>query len=213
MPAPNAPRLASARAATALGAVAAALAVTGCGQLWAGTADPPTVRPGELTAADGDPCPAELPTGEDPSGHGFGATSPAEQLPHLLEPEEAWLCRYDFFDRDSDNTNGTVLGWRHSGEPRPVAPEDLPALEAALDDLTLPNPQQGCNADLGPRWMVSYSHEGDLTGVVVDEYGCRTVRLTDDPHSTPPGADDQDGTVGGVLDGGGAVLKALGSPQ
>jgi hypothetical protein len=48
------------------------------------------------------------------------------------------------------------------------------------------------------------------TGVVVDDYGCRDVRLTDNPHTTPPGADDQAGTVGGVLDGGAAILEALG---
>jgi hypothetical protein len=48
------------------------------------------------------------------------------------------------------------------------------------------------------------------TGVIVDDYGCRDVRLTDNPHTTPPGADDQDGTVGGVLDGGAAILEALG---
>ena len=61
--------------------------------------------------------------------------------------------------------------------------------------------------------MVAYSHDGDLTGVVVDDYGCRDVRLTDNPHTTPPGAFDQDGTVGGVLDGGAAVLDALGASR
>lgn len=58
--------------------------------------------------------------------------------------------------------------------------------------------------------MVAYSHDGDLTGVVVDDYGCRDVRLTDNPHTTPPGADNQVGTVGGVLDDGTAILDALG---
>ena len=57
--------------------------------------------------------------------------------------------------------------------------------------------------------MVVYAHDGDLTGVVVDDYGCRTVRLTDKPHATPPGADRQEGTVGGTLDGGRAILAAL----
>lgn len=58
--------------------------------------------------------------------------------------------------------------------------------------------------------MVVYSHAGDLTGVVVDDYGCRDVRLTDNPHVTPPGAGDRDGTVGGILDGGTAILHAHG---
>jgi hypothetical protein len=57
--------------------------------------------------------------------------------------------------------------------------------------------------------MVVYNHDGDLTAVVVDDYGCRDARLTDNPHVTAPGADHQDGTVGGVLDGGAAILDAL----
>lgn len=58
--------------------------------------------------------------------------------------------------------------------------------------------------------MVVSSHDGDLTGAVVDDYGCRDVRLTGDPHATPPGAEGQNGTVAGVVDGGTAVLDALG---
>lgn len=57
--------------------------------------------------------------------------------------------------------------------------------------------------------MVVYSFEGDLTGVVVDDFGCRDVRLTDDPHDTAPGADGQEGTVGGVFGDGQVILKAL----
>jgi hypothetical protein len=93
---------------------------------------------------------------------------------------------------------------------RTVVAADLPELQDALGDLAPADRSGGCTSDLGPRWMVVYSHDGDLTGVVVDDYGCRDVRLTDDPHTTPPGADDQDGTVGGVLDGGAEILNVLG---
>jgi hypothetical protein len=79
-----------------------------------------------------------------------------------------------------------------------------------MDTVAVADRSGGCNDDLGPRWMVAYSRDGDLTGVVVDDYGCRDIRLTDNPHTTPPGADDQDGTVGGVLDGEAAILEALG---
>ncbi len=87
---------------------------------------------------------------------------------------------------------------------------DLPTLQAALDDLALADGSRICTDDLGARWMVVLSHEGDLTGVVVDDYGCRDVRLTDNPHLSPPGADDQEGTVGGVFAGGPAILEAVG---
>jgi hypothetical protein len=193
------------RGVVSLGLAIAGLALTGCGTSTT-TADRPTVRPSELTDADGRPCPQELQIGDDPSGHGFGVEEPAKELPSLLEAQEAWVCGYNLVD----HPGGTSAGWERTGQPEPVAAGDLPDLQAALNDLALVEPGQNCTADLGPRWMVVYAHDGDLTGVVVDDYGCRHVRLTDNPHSTPPGADEQNGTAGGVLDGGRAVLDALG---
>lgn len=200
------------RTVWAAGAAAALLALTGCEVPWSSTpeADRPEVRPGELEAASGSPCPQELPLGDDPSGHGFGVDQPAQELPTLLEPQDAWVCKYDSYDVGSASSGGRVLGWRLGGEPAPVAAGDLPALQDALDSLALAERDRPCPADLGPRWMVVFSHDGDLTGVVVDDYGCRDVRLTDDPHATPPGAEDQEGAVSGVLDGGAAVLDAVG---
>jgi hypothetical protein len=200
------------RGAALLGLAAAVLALTGCELPWASTpaADNPEVRPSELTDADGQPCPKKLPIGEDPSGHGFGTEEVADELPTLLEPKKAWVCQYNTFDVGTTPNGGTTYGWRRAGQPEHVAAADLPDLQDALDDLVPADRSGGCAADLGPRWMVVYSQDGDLTGVVVDDYGCRDVRLTDNPHTTPPGADNQDGTVGGVLDGGPAILDALG---
>ena len=96
------------------------------------------------------------------------------------------------------------------GEPQPVAAQKLARLQRALAALAPADSERACTSDLGPRWMVVSSHDGDLTGAVVDDYGCRDVRLTDDPHETPPGEDDQGGVVGGVLQGGSALLDALG---
>lgn len=190
----------------------AALALTGCDLPWSSTptADSPELRTGELKAASDRPCPQELPIGDDPSGHGFGVEAAADELPTLLEPQEAWVCQYNTFDVGATPSGGTTYGWALTGQPAPVAAGDLPDLQDALNDLSLPDFSGGCTDDLGPRWMVVYTHDGDLTGVVVDDYGCREVRLTDNPHTTAPGADDQDGTVAGVLDGGAAILDALG---
>lgn len=197
------------RAGALLGVASAGLVLAGCGLPWPSTpvADDPDVHPSELTDADGRPCPMRLPIGDDASGYGFGSSEAAEERPTLLKPHEAWVCQYDTFAAGTTSGGETVHGWRRAGQPEPVA---VAGLEDALDDLAPADDERECTADLGPRWMVVYSHEGDLTGVAVDGYGCRDVRLTDDPHTTPPGADDQEGTVGGVLDGGTAVLETLG---
>jgi hypothetical protein len=194
-----------------VGLATAVLALTGCDPPWSSTpaADKPELKTSELTEANGRPCPTELPTGEDPSGHGFGTEEAADQLPNLLEPQKAWVCQYSTFDAGTTEA-GAVYGWKRDGQPEPVAADKIADLRDALDNLTPADRSGGCSSDLGPRWMVVYSHDGDLTGVVVDDYGCHDVRLTDDPRTTPPGADNQDGTVGGVLDGGPAILDALG---
>lgn len=195
-----------------VGLAAAVLVVSGCAVPWSRTttANKPEVNASELTDAGGLPCPQDLPVGDDPSGHGFGTQEVADELPTLLEPQLAWVCQYNTFDVGTTPGGGTTYGWRRSGQPKPVPAGDLPDLYAALNDLAPADRSGGCDADLGPRWMVVYSHAGDLNGVVVDDYGCRDVRLTDNPHVTPPGAGDQDGTVGGLLDGGAAILHALG---
>ena len=98
---------------------------------------------------------------------------------------------------------GAVYGWTLEGQPQPVAAEDLTDVQGRLDGLTPADRSGGCTADLGPRWMVVYSPRRRP-----DRSSRRRLRLprrsplTDDPRTTPPGADDQDGTVGGVLDGG-----------
>jgi hypothetical protein len=194
-----------------LGLASAGLVLAGCGLPWSSTpaADTPEVRPSELHEADGRPCPMKLPIGDDPSGHGFGTEAVAEELPTLLEPQQGWVCQYETFDAGTTTSGGAIYGWGRAGQPEPVAPTDLSDLQDALDDLSLADRSRACTDDLGPRWMVVYSHDGDLTGIVVDDYGCHDVRLTDNPWTTPPGAGNQDGTVRGILNGGAAILDAL----
>ena len=195
-----------------LGLAVAAVLLVGCDPPWssAPTADYPSVQPNELDDAGGRPCPRTLPTEDDPSGHGFGTEEPATEKPALLQPDEAWVCRYNPDEVRRASSGGAVFEWRRAGQPQAVTDADLRDAERALGDLELADGSRLCTLELGPRWMLVYSHDGDLTGVVVDDFGCRDVRLTDDPHTTPPGADRQRGTVGGVLDGGAEILAALG---
>ncbi|WP_243060895.1 hypothetical protein [Nocardioides sp. SR21] len=195
---------------SALSLAAVALTLSACDLPWTATptaAGPEVVRTAELDDASGRPCPRSLPVGDDPSGHGFGTTEAATDLPALRETQEAWVCEYVAVHGHS--ATGTVYSWVRDGSAEPVADSDLPALREALGALTLPDVDQACTDDLGPRWMVVSTHDGDLTGVVVDDYGCRAVRLTDNPHATAPGAGGQEGTVAGVLDGGTAILDVL----
>jgi hypothetical protein len=194
-------------------ALASAISVlSGCEMPWSGdsAANEPEVRSSELTDADGPPCPEQLPTGDDPSGHGFGTEAIAEQRPSLLRPQRAWVCQYNPFNNDTTSNGGAVYSWRLAGSPASIAAADIPDLREALAEIAPADRRGGCTHDLGARWMVVYSHDGDLTGILVDDYGCQDVRLTDNPHTTPPGADNQDGAVGGVLDGGQKILDALG---
>ena len=148
--------------------------------------------------------------GDDPAGHGFGASTPATGKPALLEPEQAWVCEYRPEEAGETSSGGTTFRWVRHGPPAPVSPAELSDLSAALDDLVPVDHGRACTSDLGSRWMVAYVRDGDLTGVVVDDYGCHDVRLSDDPYGTAPGADEQEGAVGGVLDGGRDILGAVG---
>lgn len=199
----------AARTAILLGA---ALGLAGCAAASSDPprAAPPTAQPDELADARGEPCPEELPLGDDPGGYGFGVEGPATERPHLVESESAWLCRYEQITRESPDPGMAPLTWMLADGPVPVEADRRGVLRDALDAVApIPDENFACTADLGPRWMVVTSHGGDLTAAVVDDYGCSFVRLSDNPHTTPPGADGQAGTVGGVLGGGRAILAAL----
>lgn len=215
------------RSLPAIGLFGAGLALVGCSSatpdrsteeqtaVTGQSVDSPMVRSGELSDVAGEPCPDELPVGEDPDGYGHGVRSLATELPDLLEPEQAWVCQYGLveqFSADPETGDLEVSGgvWVSSGEAEEVPASRLPELQEALDGLDLLEPDVACTADLGPRWLVSYAHDGDLTGVVVEDFGCGSVRLTDQPHSTPPGEADQDGLVRGQLRGGHDILVAVG---
>jgi len=161
----------------------------------------------EMTAHDGKVCPKRLPPSVEP--HGFGTSNSAASPPSLMEPDAAWVCKYN--PVDSVAAVGNVLGyvWVRAGQALPVDAAQLPALARDLAMLAPAAKERSCTDDLGPRWMLVYSHSKDLTGVVVDDFGCQQVRLTDDPFSTEPGAASQGGTVPGVLIGPASLLATI----
>lgn len=168
---------------SALVAAALLAALTGCGDGGTSRSAPapsPTAAD-ELARHDGRPCPAQLPS-EDGR-----ATEPASGVPDLPAVVRAWVCRYE------------VETWTLAGEPHEVPPTDLGELEAALTALAPAPGDQMCTMDLGPRYLLVVSDGRDLTGVVVDAYGCRGVRLTDDPHTIPAGRSQAPGVPSGVF--------------
>jgi hypothetical protein len=188
-----------------------ALLVAGCGDPGsrAGDAGPGSTTD-EIAAHDGQVCPTQLPLEKNP-GHGFGTARPAESAPSLPAPESAWVCQYSPTETGpGPDGNGTRFSWVRTGGASPVDSARLPGLEHGLTQLAPADDDRICTADLGPRWMLVYSRGTDLTGVVVDDYGCRDVRLTDEPFETVPGEATSGGTVvPGVLTGPTALLHDI----
>lgn len=192
-------------------ALTALLLLGGCGDGGDGAPvaqDPPPTEPApdELEAA-GRPCPRVLPEADGPA-----VDRAASELPVLPEVGRAWVCRYDPAEAER-GAGDSSYGWQRAGRAVPVAEGDLPSLGEALEGLALldvDTSERVCTADLGPRFMVVLADAGDLTGVVVDDFGCHDTRLTGDPHSQPAGADGPGGAVDGVLQGGPRILEVLG---
>lgn len=151
----------------------------------------------EMSAHGTQVCPRRLP-GDPTEDYGLGTNEPAPTAPSLAAPERAWVCGYAPVDTGQAK-NGATYVWRRLGPARPVAVTELPGLAELLSGLVPADTDQACTDDLGPRWMLVYSSASDLTGVVVDDYGCGDTRLTDEPFLTAPGEASQRGTVAGVL--------------
>lgn len=175
-----------------------ALAGTGCG----GDPDDTAVdgasfeQQDELSLHDDQPCPAELPTLPEDSGADAPAT---ERLP-LPDFDRAWVCTYEPEDAGPPGSV-TRFARVRVGTPTQLDPGQLAAFTDDLADLGLRDDGEiACTADLGPQHLVTLAWGRDLTGVVVEDYGCGFVRLTDDPFVTAAGAASGPGTVAGVFD-------------
>jgi hypothetical protein len=148
---------------------------------------------GELAAHDGQPCPDQLPQ----PAEGLGTDQPAASAPTLPAVDQAWVCQYAANEANK---------WLLEGEANPVDAALLPDIETGLGALSPAPAHQMCTMDLGPRWMiVSATADGDLTGVVVDDFGCRSVRLTDEPFEVVPG----EGTFPGALSAPDGLLEKI----
>lgn len=172
-------------------------------------AAPPSDPVDELSQHDGEFCPKVLPRAPRET-YGFGTDRPATTAPTLWQPQEAWICGYLPMNVASKGSNGAWFEWVMQGAPRRLDAEELEAFSTAIENVEPPPPgERVCPADLGARYLISYAYENDLTGLVIDDYGCHDVRLTDDPFTIVPGDASQPGTVAGVLSGPTTLLNEL----
>jgi hypothetical protein len=155
-----------------------------------------------LALHHGKVCPKRLPTGDDPDGYGFGTDEPATVAPTFTVPDEGWICLYGPVEGPRQPNGDAFFKWIRGGKATSLGKSLLVDLFEQVGELAPPTEWEDrvCTADLGPRGMLVLSTQGDLTGVVIDDYGCNDVRLTDEPFETAPGEADQVGTVSGVLD-------------
>lgn len=207
-------------------AVLAAGVLSGCGASDGGGSEraedtaapssPPAAGAGQdELGTHGRPCPERLPESDDPTNR-FGPSAPAEAAPTLPSFEELWVCRYQPSEESSGGSagpDGTSYGWLLVGEPQGVPAGERGAITDALGRLEPAEPDRMCTADLGPRWLLAGSVSGDLTGVVVDDFGCREVRLTPDPFEVVAGEgegeDAGEDVVAGVLTGPPGLVEEL----
>ena len=121
-----------------------------------------------------------------------GPTSPAASAPTLPAIEEAWVCQYA-----ANEANEWLLDRRgppggRQGSCRTSRP--------AWANSRLPRPTRCVRRTSGRAGCSSTATaDGDLTGVVVDDFGCRSVRLTDEPFETVPGKAPPAGIAAGLL--------------
>ncbi len=163
----------------------------------------------ELAAHDGIPCPDELPQLDGPDT-GLGGDNPAGAAPQLQDVEKAWICQYSPKDAaPGPEGDGNPWTWPLEGKPHPVEPSLIQDLKVSLSQLVPPAADLICTADIGQRWMLAYSTGGDLTGVVVDDFGCRSVRLTNEPFESVPGLASVGGIVPGYLTGPDTLLAQI----
>lgn len=149
--------------------------------------------------------------------HGFGRDEPAASVPTLPMAESGWVCQYWPSDGPSAPNGGATFVWTRRAAPQQVSPDELGMLADALAGLKPIDRRMPCTADLGSRYVLSYTNGDELTSVVVDGFGCGSVRLTEDPANVVSGESTDSRLVSGVLSAPpglhGQLKRLAGSPD
>ena len=164
---------------------------------------------GGTPAGEGEACPSELPRPDEP-GNGLGTLEPAASAPSLAAFEAASVCLYDASkSEESTDSETPTYTWRLASSPVEVGKKDLKALNEQLGELVPEKAGRTCSPKVSTRWLLISTGDDEATGVVVDDFGCRAVRLTDAPFETAPGEATREGVVPGVLAGSNDLLNQI----
>ncbi|MDN4483937.1 hypothetical protein [Demequina lignilytica] len=188
----------------ALAIAAAAMLLAGCAS--GGGAGPSTASAVEPSTG----CPDVL-VQADPPHHGFGTQDAATSVPELGVPEAAWVCEYVAEDTgDPDPDGGALYEWRRTDAALAEVPDDaLVELGDLLAMVDVPPADRACTDDLGPRLLLVAVTDDRQVAMTIDEYGCREIRLTEDPWESPPGSPSDPDLPAGVLMADGVDAAAL----
>ena len=126
----------------------------------------------ELDSQDGELCPPSL---------ALGSTEPATSVPELSRPGTAAVCLYAPVEGDDP----AATTWNRSGDTVEIAGDDLTEVSDLL--ASLKPAKQDCSVKIGRQWLFSYEDDGDVTGVVLDDFACGQIRVTDAPFTDAPG--------------------------
>lgn len=148
-------------------------------------------------------CPEQV-AGGDASTGGFGTVDSAEAAPELGSYEPAWACDYAAVERPDEATSAdgpTIMDWELVRGPVRVPAREARELVALISRLRPAPATRACTMELGSRHVLVMVDGDRSVGVVIDGFGCRDVRLTDDLAHTPPGDGGDGEVVAGVLSG------------
>lgn len=126
----------------------------------------------ELDSQDGELCPPSL---------AFGSAELATSVPELGEPGTAAVCLY----APVEGEDAASTTWNRSGDTVEITGDDLTDISDLLGGLE--PAEKDCAGKTGRRWLLSYEDGGDVTGVVLDDFACGQIRVTDAPFTDAPG--------------------------
>ncbi len=137
---------------------------------------------------------------------GLASGEVATDSPELGHATQAWVCTYA---PTGTGQSPEDPQWSLAEGPATVPASSLVEVDALIAALEPAEAMRACTADLGPRAMLVVVTAEAKVGVVVDDFGCRDVRLTDDPWTVAPGESAAEGVPAGVLTGPEGIVATI----